>query len=109
MLKLIHLLTSPPAGPGRQPGWRSRKTDIAAMSCIDPERRFQDRDNYIWARDAEKNSLVVGTQARILYRHAAGRMEIALKFNDLVRKGEIGPVMIGRDHRDTGGTDSPFR
>ncbi len=86
-----------------------RKTDIAAMLCIDPERRFQDRDNYIWVRDAEKNRLVVGTQARILYQDASGRMEIALKFNELVRKGEIGPVMIGRDHHDTGGTDSPFR
>ena len=86
-----------------------RKTDMAAMSCIDPERRFQDRDNYMWVRDAQKNKLVVGTQARILYQDASGRMEIALKFNELVRNGEIGPVMLGRDHHDTGGTDSPFR
>ena len=85
------------------------KTDEAAMSCIDPERRFQDRDNYIWVRDAEKNKLVVGTQARILYQDAEGRRNIALKFNELVRKGEIGPVMIGRDHHDVSGTDSPFR
>ena len=85
------------------------KTDQAAMSCIDPERRFQDRDNFIWIRDAEKNRLVVGTQARILYQDASGRMRIALKFNELVREGEIGPVMLGRDHHDTGGTDSPFR
>ncbi len=85
------------------------KTDEAAMSCIDPERRFQDRDNYIWVRDAEKNRLVVGTQARILYQDAEGRRNIALKFNELVRKGEIGPVMIGRDHHDVSGTDSPFR
>lgn len=86
-----------------------RKTDRAAMSCIDPGRRFQDHDNYVWIRDAEKNELVVGTQARILYQDAQGRMNIALKFNEMVRKGEIGPVMIGRDHHDTGGTDSPFR
>ncbi len=85
------------------------KTDQAAMSVIDPYRRGQDRDNYIWIRDAEKNKLVVGTQARILYQDALGRRDIALKFNDMVRKGEIGPVMLGRDHHDTGGTDSPFR
>ena len=85
------------------------KTDQAAMSCIDPRRRFQDRDNYAWIRDAMKNQLVVGTQARILYQDAEGRTRIALKFNEMVRKGEIGPVMLGRDHHDTGGTDSPFR
>ncbi|MBW2488097.1 MAG: urocanate hydratase, partial [Deltaproteobacteria bacterium] len=85
------------------------KTDRAAMECIDPERRFQDRDNYVWIRDAQKNKLVVGTKARILYQDAMGRMTIALKFNAMVRKGEIGPVMLGRDHHDTGGTDSPFR
>jgi urocanate hydratase len=85
------------------------KTDQAAMACITPERRFQDRDNYVWIRDAEKNNLVVGTQARILYQDAMGRMTIALKFNEMVRNGEIGPVMLGRDHHDTGGTDSPFR
>ena len=85
------------------------KTDKAAMSCIDPNRRSQDHDNYVWIRDAERNSLVVGTQARILYQDAEGRANIALKFNELVRKGEIGPVMIGRDHHDTGGTDSPYR
>lgn len=85
------------------------KTDKAAMECIDPERRFQDRDNWIWIRDAEENKLVVGTQARILYQDALGRLKIALKFNEMVRNGEIGPVMLGRDHHDTGGTDSPFR
>ena len=85
------------------------KTDKAAMECIDPNRRGQDRDNYIWIRDAEENQLVVGTQARILYQDAMGRTEIALKFNEMVRNGEIGPVMLGRDHHDTGGTDSPFR
>ena len=85
------------------------KTDMAAMSCIDPNRRFQDRDNYIWIRDAKKNRLVVGTQARILYQDELGRMRIALKFNEMVRNGEIGPVMLGRDHHDVSGTDSPFR
>lgn len=85
------------------------KTDAAAMSCIDPNRRFQDRDNYIWIRDAKKNRLVVGTQARILYQDELGRMRIALKFNEMVRNGEIGPVMLGRDHHDVSGTDSPFR
>lgn len=86
-----------------------RKTDKAAMNCIDPNRRAQDRDNWVWIRDAEKNALVVGTQARILYQDAMGRLKIALKFNEMVRNGEIGPVMLGRDHHDTGGTDSPFR
>jgi urocanate hydratase len=85
------------------------KTDQAAMACIDPQRRFQDRDNWAWIRDAQQNKLVVGTQARILYQDAQGRLAIALKFNEMVRNGEIGPVMLGRDHHDAGGTDSPFR
>lgn len=85
------------------------KTDAAAMACIDKDRRGQDMDNYIWIRDAEKNQLVVGTQARILYQDALGRMKIALKFNEMVRKGEVGPIMLGRDHHDVSGTDSPFR
>ena len=84
-------------------------TDHAAMDCIDPNRRYQDRDNYNWIRDAEKNKLVVGTQARILYQDAEGRTRIALRFNEMVREGKIGPVMIGRDHHDVSGTDSPFR
>ena len=70
-------------------------TDRAAMECIDPHRRGQDMDNWIWIRDAEKNRLMVGTQARILYQDAVGRMTVALKFNEMVRKGEIGPVMLG--------------
>ena len=85
------------------------KTDQAAMQCIDPTRRGQDLDNYNWIRDAEKNNLVVGTQARILYQDAEGRLKIALKFNDMVRRGEVGPIMLGRDHHDVSGTDSPFR
>lgn len=86
-----------------------RKTDKAAMDCIDPTRRFQDHDNWAWIRDAEKNKLVVGTQCRILYQDEEGRMRIALKFNEMVRTGEIGPVMLGRDHHDVSGTDSPYR
>lgn len=85
------------------------KTDNAAMKCIDVNRRGQDRDNYNWIRDAEKNALVVGTEARILYQDAMGRLNIALKFNDMVRRGEVGPIMLGRDHHDVSGTDSPFR
>jgi len=85
------------------------KTDRAAMDCIDPARCWQDRDNHAWIRDAESNQLVVGTQARILYQDEEGRCRIALKFNELVRCGEIGPVMLGRDHHDVSGTDSPFR
>jgi len=86
-----------------------RRTDAAAMSCIDPSRCSQDRDNYNWIRDAEKNKLVVGTQARILYSDAEGRKRIALKFNQMVRDGEVGPIMLGRDHHDVSGADSPFR
>jgi len=86
-----------------------RKTDQAAMSCIDPNRRGMDRDNYQWIKNAEENRLVVGTQARILYSDAEGRVRIALKFNEMIRNGEIGPVMTGRDHHDVSGTDSPFR
>lgn len=86
-----------------------RKTDQAAMDCIDPNRRGQDRDNWVWIRDAEKNGLVVGTQCRILYQDAEGRTKIALKFNEMIKNGEIGPVMLGRDHHDVSGTDSPFR
>lgn len=85
------------------------KTDQAAMNCIDKDRRYQDYDNYVWIRDAEKNNLVIGSQARILYQDADTRMKIALRFNEMVREGEIGPVMIGRDHMDTGGADAPSR
>ena len=86
------------------------KTDMAAAEYIRTHnRRYQDYDNYVWVRDAEKNRLVVGTQCRILYQDAMGRMNLALKFNEMVRNGEIGPVILGRDHHDTGGTDAPFR
>lgn len=84
-------------------------TDKTAMDCIDPERRAQDRDNWVWIRDAKANKMVVGTQARILYQDAEGRRDIALAFNKLVRDGKTGPIMLGRDHHDVSGTDSPFR
>lgn len=85
------------------------ETDRLAMACIDPTRRFQDYDNYMWIKHAKKNQLVVGSKARILYQDALGRLKIALKFNEMVRMNKIGPIMLGRDHHDTGGTDSPFR
>jgi urocanate hydratase len=85
------------------------KTDKMAMNMIDPTRRFQDYDNYHWIKNAKENKLVVGTKARILYQDAQGRLNIALKFNEMVRNKEVGPIMLGRDHHDTGGTDSPFR
>jgi urocanate hydratase len=84
-------------------------TDKAAMELIDPNGRFQDRDNWVWIRDAKSHKMVVGTQARILYQDARGRTKIALRFNEMVREGQIGPVMLGRDHHDVSGTDSPFR
>ena len=77
------------------------RTDRAAMECIDVKRRGQDLDNYNWIRDAGKNRLVVGTQARILYQDAVGRLKIALRFNQMVRDGEVGPIMLGRDHHET--------
>ncbi len=86
-----------------------RKTDRAAMDCIDPKLSSLHRDNYHWIATAEQNKLVVGSKARILYADEEGRVKIALKFNEMVRKGEIGPVILGRDHHDVSGTDSPFR
>lgn len=88
------------------------KTDNAAAEVIlkvRPALRYQDHDNYRWVREAKRNKLVVGTQARILYQDALGRVQIARRFNEMVRKKEVGPIMLGRDHHDTGGTDSPFR
>ena len=70
----------------------------------------QMNDNIHWIKEAGKNHLVVGSQARILYADAEGRTKIALAFNDAIRKGEISrPVVLGRDHHDVSGTDSPFR
>ncbi len=67
-------------------------------------------DNLHWIREAGKNHLVVGSQARILYADCEGRTRIALAFNDAIRRGEISrPIVLGRDHHDVSGTDSPFR
>ena len=72
--------------------------------------RVQLEDNLHWIREAGKNHLVVGSQARILYADAEGRTKIALAFNDAIRRGELSaPVVLGRDHHDVSGTDSPFR
>ena len=66
-------------------------------------------DNIQWIKEAKANKLVVGSQARILYADAEGRMEIASAFNTAIRDGKIGPVVLGRDHHDVSGTDSPYR
>ncbi len=74
------------------------------------EIRQQLADNLLWIRQAEENNLVVGSQARILYADAEGRIRIAAAFNKAIREGKIsGPVILGRDHHDVSGTDSPFR
>jgi len=85
------------------------KTDQVAISSIDPNRSSQDRDNWYWIKNAEKNNLVVGSQARILYADMETRVKIALKFNEMVKNRDIGAIMLGRDHHDVSGTDSPFR
>jgi len=70
----------------------------------------QMQDNILWIEQAEQNKLVVGSQARILYADAEGRVAIALAFNEAIRNGHItAPVVLGRDHHDVSGTDSPFR
>ncbi|RHW77832.1 urocanate hydratase [Colwellia sp. RSH04] len=92
------------------------KTDAIAarvmkkiMANSPEEIQQQMQDNITWIEDAKQNKLVVGSQARILYADAQGRMEIAKAFNDAIEAGEIGPVVLGRDHHDVSGTDSPFR
>ena len=78
-------------------------------TCTD-DIRGQLADNLHWIREAGRNHLVVGSQARILYADAEGRTRIALAFNDAIRRGDIsGPIVLGRDHHDVSGTDSPFR
>ncbi|MCL2919717.1 urocanate hydratase [Shewanella litorisediminis] len=79
------------------------------MATAPEEIQQQMQDNITWIKDAKENKLVVGSQARILYADAEGRMEIAKAFNDAISRGEIGPVVLGRDHHDVSGTDSPFR
>jgi urocanate hydratase len=80
------------------------------MEVSPPEIQQQMADNILWIKEAGRNRLVVGSQARILYADAEGREKIALAFNNAIRSGELsGPVVIGRDHHDVSGTDSPFR
>jgi urocanate hydratase len=86
-----------------------KTTDNIALSIIDPLQSGMHQDNYNWVKSAKKNNLVVGTKARILYSDEEGRVNIALAFNKAVREGLIGPIMIGRDHHDVSGTDSPLR
>ena len=92
------------------------KTDAIAAAVLKrlmleaPEEiQQQMQDNITWILDAKQNKLVVGSQARILYADAEGRAEIAAAFNAAIARGEIGPVVLGRDHHDVSGTDSPFR
>lgn len=73
------------------------------------EIQLQMQDNITWIKNARNNKLVVGSQARILYADAEGRSKIAKAFNQAIAAGKIGPVVLGRDHHDTGGTDSPYR
>ncbi|MCC5917738.1 MAG: urocanate hydratase [Cryomorphaceae bacterium] len=93
-----------------------RMTDAIAakvlreMAANAPEEiRQQMKDNIQWIEAAEENKLVVGSQARILYADSQGRIEIARAFNRAISEGKIGPVVLGRDHHDVSGTDSPFR
>jgi urocanate hydratase len=92
------------------------KTDAIATKTLEQimqrspeETKQQMADNIQWIKGAQENKLVVGSQARILYADAEGRMKIAKAFNDAIQKGEIGIVVLGRDHHDVSGTDSPFR
>ena len=80
------------------------------MQTAPDEIKGQMEDNIHWIKEAGRNNLVVGSQARILYADSEGRTKIALAFNEAIRKGEIRcPVVLGRDHHDVSGTDSPFR
>jgi urocanate hydratase len=74
-----------------------------------PEIKQQLEDNLTWINQADHNQLVVGSQARILYADSQGRIEIAKAFNDAIAAGTIGPIILGRDHHDVSGTDSPYR
>jgi urocanate hydratase len=73
------------------------------------EIQSQLQDNINWIKSAKANKLVVGSQARILYANAEGRIKIALAFNQAIKDNKIGPVVLGRDHHDVSGTDSPYR
>ncbi|CAM1352304.1 Urocanate hydratase [Tenacibaculum insulae] len=92
------------------------KTDAIACKVLEKIKRDspaeiqqQMADNIQWIKGAQENKLVVGSQARILYADAEGRMKIAKAFNKAIKKGEIGAVVLGRDHHDVSGTDSPYR
>ena len=92
------------------------KTDAIACKVLEKimkespkEIQQQMADNIQWIKGAQENKLVVGSQARILYADAEGRMKIAKAFNKAIKKGVIGPVVLGRDHHDVSGTDSPYR
>jgi len=92
------------------------KTDLIACAVLEDlmktspiEIQQQMADNIQWIKGAQQNKLVVGSQARILYADAEGRMKIAEAFNKAIANGEIGPVVLGRDHHDVSGTDSPYR
>jgi urocanate hydratase len=86
------------------------ETLIEIMAHSPDEIKQQLADNILWIREAAKNRLVVGSQARILYADAEGRIAIAKRFNDAVASGELkAPVVLGRDHHDVSGTDSPYR
>ncbi|MEO1098821.1 MAG: urocanate hydratase, partial [Bacteroidota bacterium] len=80
---------------------------MASKSATEIKRQVE--DNLRWIKTAEENRLVVGSQARILYADNEGRIEIAKAFNKAIRAGQIGPVVLGRDHHDVSGTDSPYR
>jgi len=93
-----------------------QKTDVIATKVLSEimkespkEIQQQMDDNIRWIKAAGENKLVVGSQARILYADAEGRMKIASVFNDAIKAGDIGPVVLGRDHHDVSGTDSPYR
>lgn len=93
-----------------------QKTDDIATAILNEimqnspsEIQQQMADNIQWIKGAQENRLVVGSQARILYADAEGRMKIAEAFNKAIKNGEIGPVVLGRDHHDVSGTDSPYR
>ena len=93
-----------------------QKTDTIACQILEEmaktapdEIQQQMQDNIKWIRGAQENKLVVGSQARILYADAEGRIKIAEAFNQAIAKGEIGAVVLGRDHHDVSGTDSPYR
>jgi len=92
------------------------KTDLIACEILEEikidspsEIQQQMADNIQWIKGAQENKLVVGSQARILYADAEGRIKIAKAFNKAIKKGKIGPVVLGRDHHDVSGTDSPYR